>query len=74
MRGIPHHMMSFLHPAVDYTVHQFRDATLKLLEDIWARNKLPVLVGGTTYYVEAVLISDFLIDLAHWEDPGECAE
>lgn len=70
MRGIPHHMMSFLHPSHEYHVHQYREAALKLLHEIWARGRLPVLVGGTQYYVESVIFIDYLINCRNTDDPG----
>uniref|UniRef100_A0A914W5H7 tRNA dimethylallyltransferase n=1 Tax=Plectus sambesii TaxID=2011161 RepID=A0A914W5H7_9BILA len=56
MQDIPHHMLSFLSPKITgYSVTHFRDKALQIMEDIWSRNKVPVLVGGTTYYTEAIL-------------------
>eukprot|EP00873_Tetraselmis_striata_P019390 jgi/Tetstr1/439654/TSEL_028075.t1 len=62
MAGVPHHMMGFLPPsAVEYTAQQFRDAAVPLIEDICARGKLPFIVGGSNYYVQA-LVSQYLLD------------
>ncbi|OXB77773.1 UNVERIFIED_CONTAM: hypothetical protein H355_000528 [Colinus virginianus] len=42
-----HHMISFVDPLVsNYTVH---------IEDIFARDKIPIVVGGTNYYIESLL-------------------
>uniref|UniRef100_A0A915DQH2 C2H2-type domain-containing protein n=1 Tax=Ditylenchus dipsaci TaxID=166011 RepID=A0A915DQH2_9BILA len=63
MCGVPHHMMSFLDPRRDnYNVHEFRTASLELIADMWRRNKLPVIVGGTIYYVESILYQNYLIN------------
>jgi tRNA dimethylallyltransferase len=63
MKGIPHHLMSFLSPSVtDYNVRRYRDQVLPLLDDLWSRGKLPVIVGGTTYYIEAVLYKVLIDD------------
>uniref|UniRef100_A0A8C6ZI43 tRNA isopentenyltransferase 1 n=1 Tax=Nothoprocta perdicaria TaxID=30464 RepID=A0A8C6ZI43_NOTPE len=46
-----HHMLSFVDPLVsNYTVVDFRDRA-----DILARDKIPIVVGGTNYYIEALL-------------------
>uniref|UniRef100_A0A671UIT7 tRNA dimethylallyltransferase n=1 Tax=Sparus aurata TaxID=8175 RepID=A0A671UIT7_SPAAU len=52
-----HHMISFVDPLVSsYTVVDFRNKALALISFPGdARNKLPVIVGGTNYYIESVL-------------------
>ncbi|XP_021119059.1 tRNA dimethylallyltransferase, mitochondrial [Heterocephalus glaber] len=51
-----HHMMSFVDPLVtNYTVVDFRDKATALIEDIFARDKIPIVVGGTNYYIESLL-------------------
>uniref|UniRef100_A0AC34F615 U1-type domain-containing protein n=1 Tax=Panagrolaimus sp. ES5 TaxID=591445 RepID=A0AC34F615_9BILA len=63
MAGIPHHLMSFYEPTqAEYNVQQFRKRALELIEDIWNRDKLPIIVGGTSYYIEGILFCQNLID------------
>nr|XP_046273296.1 tRNA dimethylallyltransferase [Scatophagus argus] len=51
-----HHMISFVDPLVtSYTVVDFRNKALALIEDMHNRNKLPIIVGGTNYYIESLL-------------------
>ncbi|XP_060062143.1 tRNA dimethylallyltransferase isoform X2 [Erinaceus europaeus] len=51
-----HHMISFVDPLVtNYTVVDFRNKASVLIEDIFARNKIPIVVGGTNYYIESLL-------------------
>ncbi|XP_012578164.1 PREDICTED: tRNA dimethylallyltransferase, mitochondrial isoform X2 [Condylura cristata] len=51
-----HHMISFVDPLVtNYTVVDFRNKATALIEDIFARNKIPIVVGGTNYYIESLL-------------------
>ncbi|KGL85297.1 hypothetical protein N309_04742, partial [Tinamus guttatus] len=55
-----HHMISFVDPLVsNYTVVDFRDRAGPLISfhaaDIFARDKIPIVVGGTNYYIEALL-------------------
>ncbi|XP_055886043.1 tRNA dimethylallyltransferase-like [Biomphalaria glabrata] len=60
--GCPHHLMSYLDVDTKYyNVVEFRDAALPVLSDIMSRKKLPIIVGGTNYYIES-LLWDFLID------------
>uniref|UniRef100_A0A5S6QIA6 tRNA dimethylallyltransferase n=1 Tax=Trichuris muris TaxID=70415 RepID=A0A5S6QIA6_TRIMR len=61
--GIPEHLVGFLPPLTfGYTVHSFRDDGLRVIEDIHRRNKIPVLVGGTNYYIEAILWDNLVGD------------
>uniref|UniRef100_A0AC11CPZ0 tRNA isopentenyltransferase 1 n=1 Tax=Ovis aries TaxID=9940 RepID=A0AC11CPZ0_SHEEP len=51
-----HHMISFVDPLVtNYTVVDFRNKATALIEDIFARDKIPIIVGGTNYYIESLL-------------------
>ncbi|XP_016126389.1 tRNA dimethylallyltransferase, mitochondrial-like [Sinocyclocheilus grahami] len=51
-----HHMSSFVDPLVSgYTVVDFRNKALSLIEDMHRRKKLPIIVGGTNYYIESIL-------------------
>jgi len=50
----PHHLIDILDPTESYSVMQFRQDTLQLVEAITARGKLPLLVGGTMLYFKAL--------------------
>ncbi|XP_066573424.1 tRNA dimethylallyltransferase [Amia ocellicauda] len=51
-----HHMISFVDPLVSsYTVVDFRNKALALIEDMHQREKMPIIVGGTNYYIESLL-------------------
>lgn len=65
-QGVPHHLMSFLEPTEPFTPHRYREVARKAIHDITARNKLPILVGGTLYYVQS-LLWDSLIE--HDDNP-----
>ena len=57
----PHHMIDFVSPLKEFSVVDFRNMALPLIEDIKSRGKIPIVVGGTNYYIESVLW-DILID------------
>ncbi|KAJ1655913.1 tRNA dimethylallyltransferase, mitochondrial [Dispira simplex] len=59
--NIPHHILDCVDIDQEYTVVDFEQATLRAIADIHARNKLPILVGGTHYYVQAVLWRQSLV-------------
>ncbi|XP_067389806.1 tRNA dimethylallyltransferase isoform X2 [Emydura macquarii macquarii] len=51
-----HHMINLVDPLVsNYTVVDFRDKAVGVIEDIFAREKIPIVVGGTNYYIESLL-------------------
>lgn len=54
MKGIPHHFLSFVPPEKTFTVQQFKKLAIKTIKEIHQRDKLPFLVGGTGFYIEAV--------------------
>lgn len=54
MRGVPHHLISYVDPNVNYTAADWvRDAVLKI-EEIESRGKVPILVGGTGFYLRSL--------------------
>ncbi|XP_043210268.1 tRNA dimethylallyltransferase-like [Amphibalanus amphitrite] len=61
---VPHHMIDIVEPTTNYSVVKFRDTALSIIEDLRGRQKLPVIVGGTNYYIEAVLWKILVADRA----------
>lgn len=55
MQGIPHYLISEVNPGDNYTVSVFQKRARKLIEEISARGKVPIVVGGTGLYVESLL-------------------
>lgn len=55
MGGIPHHLIDAADPTDGFTVHDFERLALDAVADISARGKVPVLCGGTGFYLNAVL-------------------
>ncbi len=51
---VPHHLIDFLDPAERYDVMQFRRDVLHAMEDIRARGRVPIVVGGSTLYISAL--------------------
>ena len=55
MRGVPHHMIDIADPRSSFSVHDFEERAVPVVEDILARGKMPVLCGGTGFYMNAIL-------------------
>lgn len=53
--GIPHHLIDICDPDEAMSVAKFQTLARAAIDDIYARGKLPILVGGTGLYVRAIL-------------------
>jgi tRNA dimethylallyltransferase len=69
--AVPHHLIDIIDPLDAYSVAQFRTDTLRLVDEIVARGRLPLLVGGTMLYFKG--LADGLDDLPG-ADPAVRAE
>ena len=67
MQGVPHHLIDVLEPEQSFDVLQFQRLAKEAMEGIWQRNRIPVLVGGTGFYIQSVLYD---IDFTPNEDDG----
>ena len=52
--GVPHHLIDLIDPTQSYSAMQFRTAALQLVQQIIARGRMPLLVGGTMLYFKAL--------------------
>jgi tRNA dimethylallyltransferase len=52
--AVAHHLIDIRDPSESYSVMQFREDALRLIKDIHARGKLPLLVGGTMLYFKGL--------------------
>ena len=55
MEGVPHHMIAVADPSENWSVARFTEAADACVQDILRRGKLPVLVGGTGLYLDALV-------------------
>ena len=55
LAAVPHHLIDIIDPAEAYSVAQFQAAVIELVQQIKGRGKLPVLVGGTMMYFNALM-------------------
>ena len=53
-RGIPHHLIDIVEPTSVYTAAQFAEDAARIIREIQARGRLPILVGGTGFYYRAL--------------------
>lgn len=54
LAAAPHHMIDVVEPDQMFTVSMYRDMACKTIDDILARGRMPLLVGGTGLYLQAI--------------------
>jgi len=55
MLGVPHHMIGVVSPFENYSVSRYVEDAGRIADDILARGRLPVLVGGTNLYIDSLV-------------------
>jgi tRNA dimethylallyltransferase len=53
--SIPHHMIDIVSPRTDYNVAKFKKQAEIIIEDILKREKLPIICGGTGFWIQAIV-------------------
>jgi tRNA dimethylallyltransferase len=53
-RGVPHHLIDFVPPEVNYTAGEWARAAISVIEEIEARGAMAMIVGGTGFYLRAL--------------------
>lgn len=68
MQGIPHHLIDILEPDEEFHVVRFQEYAKKYIRQIQERGHIPILTGGTGFYIQAVLY-----DIDFTETTGDSA-
>lgn len=55
MEGVPHHLIDMLEPDEEFNVVLFQKKAKEAMDGIYRRGRIPILVGGTGFYIQAVL-------------------
>ena len=53
-KGVPHHLIDFVSPEINYTAGEWAREAAKKIEEIEDRRRVPLLVGGTGFYLRAL--------------------
>lgn len=67
-QGVPHHLIDVLEPTEEFNVVRFQALAKEAMKEIYARGRIPVLVGGTGFYIQSVLY-----DIDFTENEGDPA-
>lgn len=65
MGNIKHYLIDVLDPSEDFNVYRFKCLAKECLNEIYSKNKIPIIVGGTGFYIQALLYD---IDFSEEED------
>ncbi len=68
MQGIPHYLIDVLEPTEDFNVYTFKEMANRAMDEIYDKGRIPIIVGGTGFYIQAVLYD---IDFSDEGDGGE---
>ena len=55
MDGVKHYLIDVLDPSEDFNVVRFQTMAKQAMEEIYAKGKIPIVVGGTGFYIQALL-------------------
>jgi tRNA dimethylallyltransferase len=55
MDGVPHHLIDILDPKEDFNVFLFQKYAKEAMDKIYKNGKIPIIVGGTGFYIQAIL-------------------
>ena len=55
MQGVPHYLVDEFDPSEEFNVVKFQQYTKKYMNEIYAKGKIPILVGGTGFYIQAIV-------------------
>ena len=61
MQGIKHHLIDIKEPYENYSVKEYREDAFNIINELHAENKIPIVCGGTGFYINS-LIYDMNLD------------
>jgi tRNA dimethylallyltransferase len=63
MHGVPHYVLDVVSPRTSYSVVKFQNAAQRAIRDIAKRGKLPIIVGGTGFWIDALVLNQHFPDV-----------
>lgn len=71
MQGVPHYLIDEFEPDEEFNIVVFQKLAKSYMEDIYSRGKIPIIVGGTGFYIQALLYD---IDFTETDNDPEYRE
>lgn len=59
---VRHHLVGLLDPGEDFSVAKYKELAVSAIDDILSRGKLPVIVGGTGFYIDTLINNTEFLD------------
>ena len=56
-QNIPHHLLDFVEPTQEFSVSEYKSLAMPIIKNLIDNGKIPVIVGGTGFYVQSLLIN-----------------
>ena len=66
MDGVKHYLIDVLEPDEEFNIYVFKKLALEAMEEIYAKGKIPIIAGGTGFYIQALLY-----DIEFAEEEGD---
>lgn len=63
MLGVPHHMLDVISPKKTFTVVDWKEKTENIIENIISNGRLPIICGGTGFYIQSIVDGVILPDV-----------
>ena len=70
MNGVKHHLIDILEPTESFNAFLFKEYAIKAANEIWERGMIPVIVGGTGFYIQTLLYDIEFADSDENEERG----
>lgn len=55
MQGVKHHLIDVCEPNQEFSVSDYKNLALPIIEDLLSKGKIPVICGGTGFYINSIL-------------------
>lgn len=55
MQGVPHYLIDIMEPTEEFNVFVFKEKAKQAIEEIYSKGKIPIIVGGTGFYIQAIV-------------------
>ena len=55
MDGVKHYLIDVLEPDEEFNIYVFKKLAMEAMEEIYAKGKIPIIAGGTGFYIQALL-------------------
>ena len=55
MDGVKHYLIDVLDPSDEFNVVKFQEMAKEAMEEIYSKGKIPIIAGGTGFYIQSIL-------------------